>query len=113
MPGQGRHSGELETREGGSRVAKRGHDRRDLSHDAYPPGELAQELPTPRHFEQASSLVTEEMMAVPCGSDPEEHLESIRQYVEAGFDEIYVQQIGPEQEGFFRFYESEILPKLR
>jgi hypothetical protein len=63
-------------------VAKRGHDRRDLSHDAYPPGELAQELPTPRHFEQASSLVTEEMMAVPCGSDPEEHLESIRQYGE-------------------------------
>jgi len=24
-----------------------------------------------------------------------------------------VQQIGPEQEGFFRFYEDEILPKLR
>jgi hypothetical protein len=51
--------------------------------------------------------------AVPCGPDPEEHLESIRQYVDAGFDEIYVQQIGPEQEDFFRFYEKEILPKLR
>jgi alkanesulfonate monooxygenase SsuD/methylene tetrahydromethanopterin reductase-like flavin-dependent oxidoreductase (luciferase family) len=45
--------------------------------------------------------------------DPEKHLESIRRYVDAGFDEIYVQQIGPEQEGFFRFYEKEILPKLR
>ncbi len=73
------------------------------------------QLPAPRHFEQASSLVTEEMMVevVPCGPDPEKHLESIRQYVDAGFDEVYVQQIGPEQEGFFRFYESEILPKLR
>jgi G6PDH family F420-dependent oxidoreductase len=30
-----------------------------------------------------------------------------------GTGEIYVQQIGPEQEGFFRFYEEEILPKFR
>jgi G6PDH family F420-dependent oxidoreductase len=92
---------------------------RETAHRLWPnellPGELAQELPTPRHFEQASSLVTEEMVAeaIPCGPDPEKHLESIRQYVEAGFDEVYVQQIGPEQEGFFRFYENEILPKLR
>src|ERR671914_1984118 len=32
--------------------------------------------------------------------------------VEAGFDEVYVQQIGPEQEGFFRFFEKELRPKL-
>jgi len=79
------------------------------------PGELGQELPTPAHFEQVTSLVTEEMVAqsFTCGPDPEKHLEQIRQYVDAGYDEIYVQQIGPEQEGFFRFYEKEILPKLR
>ncbi|MEW6636273.1 MAG: LLM class F420-dependent oxidoreductase, partial [Actinomycetota bacterium] len=79
------------------------------------PGELAQELPSPRHFEQAAQLVTEEMVAqaTPCGPDPEKHLASIREYIEAGYDEVYVQQIGPEQEGFFRFYEKEILPKLR
>jgi G6PDH family F420-dependent oxidoreductase len=92
---------------------------RKTSHRLWPnellPGELAQELPTPRHFEQASSLVTEEMVgeALPCGPDPEKHLESIHQYIDAGYDEVYVQQIGPEQEGFFRFYEREILPKLR
>jgi G6PDH family F420-dependent oxidoreductase len=92
---------------------------RKTAHRLWPneqlPGELAQELPTPRHFEQASSLVTEEMIAeaVPCGPDSEKHLESIRQYIVAGFDEIYVRQIGPEQEGFFRFYEKEILPELR
>lgn len=79
------------------------------------PGELGQELPTPAHFEQATSLVTEEMVAesFTCGPDPERHLEQIRQFADAGYDEIYVQQIGPEQEGFFRFYEKEILPKLR
>lgn len=78
------------------------------------PGELAQELPTPRHFEQASSLVTEEMMteAVVCGADPERHKENIRQYAGAGYDEVYIQQIGPEQRGFFDFHEHEVLPEF-
>jgi alkanesulfonate monooxygenase SsuD/methylene tetrahydromethanopterin reductase-like flavin-dependent oxidoreductase (luciferase family) len=78
------------------------------------PGELGQELPTPAHYEQAASLVTEEMVgeAFPCGPDPERHLEAIREYIDAGYDEVYVLQIGPEQQGFFWFYEKEILPKL-
>jgi G6PDH family F420-dependent oxidoreductase len=61
------------------------------------PGELAQILPTPQHFEQASELVTEEMLAeeVPCGPDVGRHLEAIRAYAEAGFDELYVQQRCP------------------
>ena len=79
------------------------------------PGELAQVLPTPAHFEQATQLVTEEMMAeaFTCGPDPEKHLKQLQAYLDAGYDEVYVQQIGPEQEGFFGFYEKEILPKLR
>jgi G6PDH family F420-dependent oxidoreductase len=92
---------------------------RRMVHRLWPnlglPGELAQELATPKHFEQAVSIVTEEMVAdtPPCGPDPELYLESIRQYEEAGYDEIYMHQIGPDQEGFFRFYEQEILPELR
>ena len=78
------------------------------------PGELAQELPTPAHFEQACSLVTEEAVAgtFPCGPDPEQWLASINQYLDAGFDELYVQQIGPDQEGFLRFWETELRPRL-
>jgi len=78
------------------------------------PGELAQELATPKHFEQASSLVTEEMVAdtPPCGPDPEPYLESIRQYEEAGYDEIYIHQIGFDQEGFLGFFEREIMPEV-
>jgi hypothetical protein len=69
----------------------------------------------PQHFEQATSLVTEEMVAeaVVCGPDPERHIENIKQAAEAGYDEVYVQQIGPEQAAFFRFYEREVLPALR
>ena len=40
-------------------------------------------------------------------------MENIRQAAEAGYDEVYVQQIGPEQEAFFRFYEREVLPRLQ
>jgi hypothetical protein len=30
-----------------------------------------------------------------------------------GYTEIYMHQIGPDQKGFFRFFEKEILPELR
>ena len=79
------------------------------------PRELGQELPALARYERAASLVTEEMVgeAFPCGPDPERHLEAIREYIDAGYDEVYVLQIGPEQERFFWFYEKEVLPKLR
>lgn len=83
--------------------------------NALLPGELGQELPEPRHFEQASTLVTPEMVeeAMPCGPDPSTHLASLRQYADAGVDEVYVQQVGSEQEEFFRFYADEVLPQLQ
>jgi G6PDH family F420-dependent oxidoreductase len=79
------------------------------------PGELAQVLPTPEHFEQASELVTEEMLAseVPCGPDVEKHVEAIKAYEDAGFDELYVNQIGPGQDAFFEAYRDRVLPQLR
>lgn len=78
------------------------------------PGELGQELPTPAHFEQASRLVTEEIIteAVVCGPDPEKHLAKIREAAEAGFEHVYVHQVGPDQEGFIDFYQREIMPNL-
>jgi G6PDH family F420-dependent oxidoreductase len=77
-------------------------------------GELGQELPYPRHFEQATkSLPPEEITKhIPCGPDPSEHIAAIEEYAKAGFDHVYVHQIGPEQEGFFGFYAREILPKI-
>jgi G6PDH family F420-dependent oxidoreductase len=79
------------------------------------PGELAQILPSPRHFEQATELVTEQMLAdaVPCGPDIERHLDTIREFARAGFDEIYIQQIGPNQDAFFETYREQVLPRAR
>ena len=77
-------------------------------------GQLSQELRMPVHFEQASAMVTEGDVAevVACGPDPERHLELIGKYLDAGYDHVYVHQVGPDQEGFFRFYREQVLPKL-
>ena len=78
------------------------------------PGEAAQVLPSPQHFEQVSELVTEDMAVadVACGPDVADFVEAVRPYVEAGVDELYISQIGPDQEGFFRFWESELRDAL-
>lgn len=79
------------------------------------PGELAQVLPTPAHFEQASQLVTPEMLGeqAPCGPDLDEHLQTIQEYADAGVDELYVQQVGGLHDEFFAAYAKEVLPKFR
>lgn len=85
-----------------------------LAHSLWPtdglPGQLNQELPMPAHFEQASSLVSETMVSesVPCGPDPERHVAAITEYVDADFDEIYVNQIGGDLPGFIHFWEREL-----
>ncbi len=78
-------------------------------------GELSQDLPTPRHFEQAVATVRKSDVVdrIVCGPDPQRHFEAISAHVDAGYDEVYVTQVGPDQEGFLRFYEQEILPNLR
>jgi G6PDH family F420-dependent oxidoreductase len=91
---------------------------RRTAHEYWPTvalsGELSQVLPVPAHFEQATKLVKEEDVAreVICGPDPERHIARIKEYADAGYDHVWIHQIGPDQEGFFRFFEKDILPKL-
>jgi G6PDH family F420-dependent oxidoreductase len=77
------------------------------------PGDLGQELALPRHFEQAAQVVTPEQVAesVVCGPDADKHREAIDKFEQAGFDHVYVHQVGPDQQGFMRFYEREILTR--
>jgi G6PDH family F420-dependent oxidoreductase len=79
------------------------------------PGELAQVLPSPRHFEQASQLVTREQTAgsVTCGPEADDHIAAFQPYLEAGFDEIYVANMGPHSADMMKLYRDEVLPELR
>jgi G6PDH family F420-dependent oxidoreductase len=78
------------------------------------PGELNQELPMPAHFEQAGELVTEDMVAdkITCGNDPDRFVEAIRPYEEAGYDLLFIQQVGPDQQCFLDFFRAEVQPRL-
>ena len=81
---------------------------RKTVHEGWPnsaiPGQLAQDLPTWTHFEQAAQLVSEDAAVehVPCGPDPAPVIELARQYQEAGYDHIYLHQIGPDQHALVR-----------
>ena len=76
-------------------------------------GPLGQELALPSHFEEAAAMVGEDEIAesVACGPDPDDHLAAIEEFAQAGFDHVYVHQVGLDQEGFLAFYEQEILPE--
>lgn len=78
------------------------------------PGELAQILPTPEHFEQATELVTMDSTrdSVVAGTDIGKHVGQIQQYAEAGYDELYVANMGPHYLEMIEFYGREVLPAL-
>jgi hypothetical protein len=58
--------------------------------------------------------VTEDQVAeaIVCGPDPKRHLEKIREFEKAGFDHVYLHQVGPDQEGFIDWARREILPAV-
>jgi len=66
------------------------------------------------HMEQAASLVTPEMVAssVSCGPDPDPVIEQVRRTRDLGIDHVYFHQIGPDQEGFLRFWDDELRDRL-
>ena len=76
------------------------------------PGELAQILPTPSHFEQACELVSPDMLSTPVGPDIDEHVAALQAFADAGVDELYVSQIGPDQDGFFERWAPAVLPRF-
>ena len=49
---------------------------------------------------------------IPCGPDPERHAAMIRRYLDSGFDQVFISQVGDEQRGFFDFFVKELRPRL-
>jgi G6PDH family F420-dependent oxidoreductase len=74
------------------------------------------DLPNPESFEAATQFVTPEQVseAISCGPGVEEHVEAVRPFLEAGFTEVALVQIGDDQqESFIRWAEADLLPALR
>jgi G6PDH family F420-dependent oxidoreductase len=72
------------------------------------------ELPNPVNFEAAAATVREDDIReqFACGPDVERHLEVIGQFTDAGFDHIALMNAGPDQDGFFDFFENDLRPRL-
>ena len=59
-------------------------------------------------------MITTEQVGekVVCGPDPNAIVEKISTFVEAGFDHVFLHQVGPRQEEFLEFAKDELLPSI-
>src|SRR3546814_2792349 len=73
-----------------------------------------QDLPTWTHFDEATSLVTEDdaVSSIPCGPDIGPIVESVKKFLDAGYDHLYFHQVGPDQDGFLDIWTKELQPAL-
>lgn len=89
-----------------------------IAHRTWPvlglPGELNQVVPRPAHFEQAATLVRPEQISatIPCGPDPQTHIDVLRRYEEAGVDELFVAPVGPNYREMIDLYARDVIPAL-
>ncbi|MGH2697698.1 MAG: TIGR03557 family F420-dependent LLM class oxidoreductase [Actinomycetota bacterium] len=72
------------------------------------------ELPNPVNFDAATHNVTPDDLSdgVAMGPDPKVHADAVKQFIDAGFDEVCVVQVGDDKEGFMRFWSDEVAPLL-
>jgi G6PDH family F420-dependent oxidoreductase len=91
---------------------------RRTAHEWWPTvaihGNASQELPNPKDFEAlATSISIDDVAgAIPCGPDPKPMLDEIQRYADAGYDHVYLHQVGPDQRGFLEFAAKALLPEF-
>lgn len=74
------------------------------------------DLPTPAGFTAATQFVRTDDVAdsIACGPDLDELVESVKPYVEAGFSDVAIVQVGDElQNDFLDEVAEPLLDKLR
>jgi G6PDH family F420-dependent oxidoreductase len=98
-----------------------GPDEQEAADEAYEwwpntsiPGELGLELLEPQQFEDATRLLSPEDVAekVVCGPDPKVFVEKIGEFVDAGFDHVFLHQVGPRQEEFLGWAKTHLIPAI-
>jgi G6PDH family F420-dependent oxidoreductase len=77
-------------------------------------GPLHSDLPTPKHFDDVVEAMGEPKIPedTVLGPNPNSYLKAIQTLQENGYDHIYLHQIGPDQEGFFKFFKNELMSLL-
>jgi len=72
------------------------------------------DIRSPYELEQIARMVRPEDFAgrIPVSSDPDVHRAHIQQYLDLGFDRIYLHNVGRNQREFLDVFGREVLPKL-
>jgi probable non-F420 flavinoid oxidoreductase len=78
-------------------------------------GEVNWELRAPEDFEMATRFLRPEDMrqSLLVSSDLGRHAAWLRDYVELGFEELHLHQVGRNQQAFIEAFGKEVLPRLR
>ena len=78
-------------------------------------GDVNWELRSPSDFETATRFVREEDMreSLLISADLRQHEAWLRQYIELGFEELYLHQVGVNQQQFIEAFARHVLPALR
>ena len=98
--------------------AKSKDDAKKTAFDVWPnalvEGSASQELPLPKDFEQLVEDRSPDDMedAMPLCPDASDYVDAVKKYEDSGFTHVYFHQVGPDQEGFLKFAQSELIPRL-
>jgi coenzyme F420-dependent glucose-6-phosphate dehydrogenase len=78
-------------------------------------GEVNWELRSPEQFDTATRHIRPKDVAesILVSSSLDQHVEWIGHYVELGFDEFYLHNVGRNQEAFVEAFGAKVLPQLR
>ncbi|GAB3535769.1 TIGR03885 family FMN-dependent LLM class oxidoreductase [Arthrobacter tecti] len=73
------------------------------------------DLTRPSDFENATKSLDEEKLraTVQISSDLSQHAQQLREYVDLGFDELYLHFVGTEQKPFIEAFAEHVLPEVR
>jgi alkanesulfonate monooxygenase SsuD/methylene tetrahydromethanopterin reductase-like flavin-dependent oxidoreductase (luciferase family) len=74
-----------------------------------------QDIKNPEDFANIAKLVRIEHFAnrMLISADLDEHVEQLQRFVDMGFDEIYLHNVGRNQPEFIRTFGEKVLPRLR
>ena len=78
-------------------------------------GPVLGELSRPQHFEAISARTERDAIGdtVVCATNAEPIVATVDRYVGAGFDTVYLHQIGPDQRRLADLATTELLPHYR
>lgn len=77
------------------------------------PAEDKVDVHSPKEMEERAQKVANPERRWLVSTDPEEHIEQIRPYIDLGFTHLVFHAPGDDQSRFLRLYAKEILPRLR